>query len=78
MSQGYQIIATGHQKYLDMAMNCARSLKLFDPDRPIQLVTDLTVSQSAIDIYDFITPLSTLRLLWRPSCKARDVRLCNF
>ena len=56
MSQGYQIIATGHQKYLDMAMNCARSLKLFDPGRPIQLVTDLTVSQSSIDIYDFITP----------------------
>jgi hypothetical protein len=56
MSQGYQIIATGHQKYLEMAENCIRSLKLFDPSRPIQLVTDLSVSRKLLNLCDYITP----------------------
>ena len=46
-SQGYQIIATGAERYLTMASACAASLRLFDGTRPIQLVTDRTVEALA-------------------------------
>jgi hypothetical protein len=39
-TQGYQIIAVGPARYLDLAAACAASLRLFDGSRPIQLVTD--------------------------------------
>ncbi|WP_162875420.1 hypothetical protein [Sphingomonas crusticola] len=39
-TQGYQIIAIGPARYLDLAAACAASLRVFDGSRPIQLVTD--------------------------------------
>jgi hypothetical protein len=39
-TQGYQILAVGPDRYLEMGVTCAQSLRRIDPKRPIQLVTD--------------------------------------
>ena len=44
-SQGYQLIATGPEKYLALAANCAASIKHWDPNRKIQLLTDASAEQ---------------------------------
>jgi hypothetical protein len=43
-SRGYQLIATGQAKYVDLAAACAASLRIWDGTRPIQLVTDLDLT----------------------------------
>jgi hypothetical protein len=44
VSEGYLLLAVGQQKYADMAINCAASIKLFeDGGRPIQLVIDRSI-----------------------------------
>ena len=40
MVEGYLIVATGSQKYYDMAAVCAASLKIKDPGKPVALVHD--------------------------------------
>ncbi|MBZ2163621.1 hypothetical protein [Alteromonas stellipolaris] len=57
-SQGYQLIATGPEKYLELAVRCAASIKHWDPRRRIQLLTDATSEQLAQykELFDDITP----------------------
>jgi hypothetical protein len=58
MAQGYQIIATGADRYLEMATACAASLRLFDGRRAVQLVTDRKAEAIARrDLFDVITPV---------------------
>jgi len=45
--QGYITVALGMQKYVDMAVNLARSIRHYDPIRPICLIHDGRVSLSA-------------------------------
>lgn len=59
--QGYQLFATGDNKYLQLAINCAASLKYWDKKRPIQLVTDNTSTvtrKSLKKLFDTITLVS--------------------
>lgn len=57
-SQGYQLIATGPTKYLDLAVRCAASIKYWDPKRRIQLLTDVEPELIAQykGLFDDITP----------------------
>jgi hypothetical protein len=57
VTQGYQIIATGADRYLHMASACAASLRLFDGTRPVQLVTDRSEGDIAHrSLFDVVTP----------------------
>lgn len=60
-SQGYQIIATGAERYLIMAAACAASLRVFDGTRRIQLVTDRTPAELCgfrhHALFDDVTPV---------------------
>ncbi len=47
--QGYITIALGPQKYVDMAVNLAKSIRFFDPTRPICLIHDAHVILSDAD-----------------------------
>ncbi|MGF7207277.1 hypothetical protein GGE65_001850 [Skermanella aerolata] len=40
MSEGYILISTGPEKYFDMAIQAAKSMRLFDPMRPICIACD--------------------------------------
>ena len=56
MDQGYQILAFGRRRYLDMAVICAKSLRRVD-QRPIQLVTDdLAAARDVRRHFTVITP----------------------
>ena len=73
--QGYQLIATGQERYLHMAIDCALSIKYWDPERRIQLVTDsdselLKKNAFIFDVIteyehdsDFIGPMTKLNSL---------------
>lgn len=55
-SQGYQLLALGSRRYLEMAAACAMSLRLVDPTRPIQIVTDGALAENLYaDFFDVIT-----------------------
>ncbi len=58
--QGYQILASGDGRYLDLARDCARSLHYWDSRRPVQLVTDLEhrLTKSDAPLFDVVTPFS--------------------
>ena len=48
MTAGYLTLATGADKYLQMAVNLALSIKLNDPSRPICLVHDKAIKPTAL------------------------------
>lgn len=59
--QGYQLFAIGERKYLQLAINCAASIKYWDKNRPIQLVTDnknISKKESLKKLFDNITTIS--------------------
>ncbi len=60
MTEGYQLFATGKERYLELARNCARSLKHWDHSRPVQLVTDLRHCLQLPDtqLFDVVTSFS--------------------
>lgn len=70
-AQGYQLIATGAEKYLDLARNCAASLKTWDAQRPVQLVTDRTGLLRAADqqLFDIVTPYNPVEAYAGPMVK---------
>lgn len=80
--QGYQIIATGPERYLDLAAACAASLRIFDGTRPIQLVTDRTEEQFAAfrhhALFDDVTTVAADSMagpiikLWAYDCAIYD------
>jgi hypothetical protein len=45
--EGYILLATERQKYFDMACNLARSIRVFDPSRPIALIVDPSIATGA-------------------------------
>ena len=51
--QGYITLATGHKKYLDMAVNLCLSLKKYDPKRPVALLYDSALEQHTDDLAHF-------------------------
>ena len=57
--QGYQLLAVGDLKYLNLAIRCAASIKCRDKARPIQLVTDLPsdIVQNYPRLFDDITSI---------------------
>lgn len=53
--QGYQIVALGSDKYLEMALSCALSIRHFDSVRPIQLLTNRNdISDKYKSIFDHV------------------------
>lgn len=56
MTEGYQIIALGQEKYSVMAEGCAISIRRVDPKRKIQIVTDNVDRFKNTDIFDVVTP----------------------
>jgi len=55
IDEGYLLIAVGAQKYADMAVNCAKSIRHFDPKRPIQILADgLSFSKQDSALFDYI------------------------
>jgi hypothetical protein len=56
--QGYQLMAVGQQKYIDIAIHCAASLRYYDQSRPIQLVTDRSAAALGLyaELFDVISP----------------------
>lgn len=56
-AQGYQIIATGRRKYMELAISCACSIRYWDSKRPIQLVTDMDINDfpGAEKLFDIVT-----------------------
>lgn len=55
-TKGILTIATGAQKYIDMAINLAMSCKLKAPHIPLALVTDST-NPELLKFFDFIIPV---------------------
>lgn len=52
MNEGYILVAFGEQKYIDIAIHAATSLRYFDKKRKIQLITDRR--QSEIHSFKFL------------------------
>ncbi|MDV7212863.1 glycosyltransferase family protein [Azotobacter beijerinckii] len=72
--QGYQLFAVGDNKYLQLAINCATSIKYRDKNRPIQLVTDNTSTltrKSLKKLFDTITIVSTDAFFCGPLIKLK-------
>ena len=61
--QGYVTLATGAQRYVDMAVVLALSLKTFDPKRPVCLLYDkhVTLPPYAERIFDQAILVTTMR-----------------
>lgn len=57
MKEGYLLIALGPERYREMALACAASLRFWDKVRPIQLVTDRSMSNygALVKIFDEIS-----------------------
>lgn len=79
-TQGYQIIATGDRKYLFIAVNCAASLRHWDPGRPIQLVTDAAPDALAPFryLFDVVTPYRDHPVFTGPLVKLRMFEFAVF
>ncbi len=60
--EGYLTLALGHPRYLSMAMNLARSLRYFDPGRPVCLVHDgaVAITGAASRLFDYFVDLTPL------------------
>ncbi len=60
-SQGYLLVAVGHQKYYDLAVAAAASLKLKDPGRPVALVHDGEIAPTPDwpAFFDHLRPMPT-------------------
>lgn len=69
--QGYQLIATGAEKYLQLAAACAASIRYWDSTRPIQLVTDRTDLGDHAPLFDIVTPYTPRAGFEGPAVKLR-------
>ncbi len=60
--QGYITLALDRDRYVDMALNLARSLKYFDPKRPRCIVINHKVSlpKEAASLYDHVVTMEDL------------------
>lgn len=78
--QGYLLLAFGAKKYLDMAYVCALSIRHYDRERPIQLVTDVDVG--ALDyghrVFDLISTIDVPRAACGPMLKLEAYRYSAF
>lgn len=74
IKQGYQLFAIGDKKYLQLATNCAASIKYWDKKRPIQLVTDNpnTLTKKTLKkLFDTITIISADSFFCGPLIKLK-------
>ena len=69
--QGYQLIATGAERYLRLAAACAASIRYWDPSRPIQLVTDIPELGRYAGLFDVVTPYTPRAGFEGPAVKLR-------
>jgi hypothetical protein len=76
--QGYQLIATGAERYLQLAAACAASIRYWDPTRPIQLVTDISELGGHARLFDVVTPYTPRAGFEGPAVKLRMFEFAAF
>lgn len=75
--QGYQIVGLG-ARHAALAVSCAQSIRLFDPARPIQLVTHADDPEPEAGLFDVVTRIDPPAFFNSPAIKLELDRLSPF
>ena len=72
LTEGYQIIALGDEKYLRMAEACAASIRALGDERAIQVITNHVVwAEGLVSLFDVVTPFRHGEGLFGPLAKLK-------